>query len=619
MTDPDTAPTRLSPVDRALYALFARHADSDRHTAARKRYRGLRLQVSFDVYLARAYGLSWAVAVVVACLLAPVVAVLPTPTLPTSVLPSALQSPPVSSGRWLAPAAVAAAAATGKRLTLVAAGTYLRARAATRRAQIARSLPGAVRFLHALSSGSDGPQEMLRRVADRGAYGETGRSIETALDTAALTGSLREGLDRVARDTPSRELLAPFLLKFREHATQGDDALANYLRLESRVLARRRERAGQRNADLMELLAELFVVVLVLPALLVVVLVVVSVLAPSLSAPVSTPVGPVTRRALVTYGAAGFVVCVGAGAAVAVETLRPTDRQSNDGLPPLVAVPATAVSNPASAAVVWLPVCLGAVGGALHAGIDPADTLVAGYVAFAVPVGLVGRRRARLDDAKDREIKDFVHAVSGHVGLGRPLPGAVERVARDVDLGPLDPDVDDLAFNLAHGGRRDADLRAAALDRFVERVGTPLAARSVGLVAGALDAGSDSNAVFETLQTEVGRLYHEKRALRSNMLVYVVVGWTTALLVVGIVLAVTTQVIDSFTQLSTVADAGGVAIDPEAVDPERTRSRFYLVTQATVLASGWFAGAADRGAAAALLHSGLLAALTAVAFEVIAA
>jgi len=619
MTDTDPAPPRLSTVDRALYALFARHADSDRHATARKRYRGLRLRVSFDVYLARAYGLSWVVAAVIAFLLAPVVAVLPTPSLPTGLFPPVLQSWSVSAGDWLAPAVVAATAATGKRLTLVAAGTYLRTRAATRRGRIARSLPGAVRFLHALSSGSDGPQGMLRRVADRGAYGETGRSIETALDTAALTGSLRQGLDRVARDTPSRELLAPFLLKFREHATQGDDALANYLRLESRVLGRRRERAGQRNADLMELLAELFVVVLVLPALLVVVLVVVSVLAPSLSAPVSTPVGPVTRRALVTYGAAGFVVCVGAGAAVAVDSLRPTDQQSSDGLPSLAAVPTTVVSNPASAAVVWFPACLGAVAWALHAGVDPADTLVAGYVAFAVPVGLVGRRRARLDDAKDREIKDFVHAVSGHVGLGRPLPGAVERVARDVDLGPLDADVDDLAFNLAHGGRQDTDLRAAALDRFVERVGTPLAARSVGLVAGALDAGSDSSAVFETLQTEVGRLYHEKRALRSNMLVYVVVGWTTALLVVGIVLAVTTQVIDSFTQLSTVADTGGVAIDPEAVDPTRTRSRFYLVTQATVLASGWFAGAADRGAAAALLHSGLLAGLTAVAFEVVAA
>ena len=606
--DARPAPTRLRAVDRALYALFARHADGSRHAADRDRYRGLVAEVSFDVFLARVYGLSWVVAGVVTVVCLPVVA---------AAAPTGLSGVPLPDG-WPAVAGVTVAAAGSKRLTVVAAGRYLRAKARARRRRIRRSLPGVARYLDALSSGSDGPRAMLRRVAESDAYGETGRSVRRALNTAELTGSLRRGLGRVARDTPSREALSPFLLKFREHATQGDDALSNYLRLESRVLGRRRERTSERNADLMELLAELFVVTLVLPALLVVVLTVVSVLAPSLSEPVVTPVGLVTRRTLVTAGAAGFVVCVGAAAAGAVERLRPTDAQVTHELPAgLPAVVRTATINPASAAVVWIAPSLAAAGAAWPV-LPPVDAVLTWYVGFTVPVGVVGLRRARLDDAKDREIKDFVHAVSGHVGLGRPLPEAVERVAREVDLGPLAPDVDDLAFNLVHGSRREADLRTAALDRFVDRVGTPLAARSVGLVTGALDAGSDSEAVFETLQTEVSRLYHEKRALRSSMLVYVVVGWTTALLVVGIVLAVTTQVLDSFTQLSAVSDAGGVTLDPDAVDPARARRRFYLVTQATVVASGWFAGAADRGPFAALLHSGLLVGVTAVAFEVVA-
>jgi len=216
-------------------------------------------------------------------------------------------------------------------------------------------------------------------------------------------------------------------------------------------------------------------------------------------------------------------------------------------------------------------------------------------------------RRARLDDAKDREIQDFVHAVSGHVSLGRPFGDAVERVARDVDLGPLNGDVADLSFNLGMT-THDDDVRAAALDRFVERVDTQLAAQTVGLVSGALDAGSDADAAFEALQAEVGRLYHEKRALRSRLLVYVAVGWTTAVLVVGITVAVNLSVLDSFAQLSSVSNAastGGLTIDPTAVDIERDRYRFYLVTQATMLACGWFAGAASRGRYDALLHSGL--------------
>jgi len=93
------------------------------------------------------------------------------------------------------------------------------------------------------------------------------------------------------------------------------------------------------------------------------------------------------------------------------------------------------------------------------------------------------------------------------------------------------------------------------------------------------------------------------------MLVYAVVGWTTALLVVGIVVAVNTQVIDGFAQLSELSGTSGFALDPSAVQPERERFRFYVVTQATMLASGWFAGVASRGPYEALLHSGMLVAL----------
>jgi hypothetical protein len=84
---------------------------------------------------------------------------------------------------------------------------------------------------------------------------------------------------------------------------------------------------------------------------------------------------------------------------------------------------------------------------------------------------------------------------------------------------------------------------------------------------------------------------------------------------VGIVIAVNATVLDGFSQLSTVADANtGMALDPDAVDPARDRHRFYLVTQATVMACGWFAGTASRGRYEALLHSGVLVVLTYVVF-----
>jgi len=604
----------LGVLDRALYALFARQADRGRHDTDRKRYRASRLSVSFDVFLARVYGASWVAFAGGGALAATAAALL----LPASVLGTLVVGSPVGPSLTAAVAVGLPAGLAAKHGTVRLGGRYLAWRARSRQSDIAGTLPGAVRYLSVLASGTTDERELLSRVADRpAAYGETAAAFRDVLNTAELTGSVDRGLRVVARDTPSRELLAPFLLKLREHAAQGPDAVAQYLELESRMLANRRERTRERAAGFLELVAELFIVLLVLPALLVIVATVLSVLAPGLGRTVATPLGAATVRELLVFGSGGFVLVVGALAAWLVESMRPrgfawSGHRRSRGLGVLVNAP----RNPADAAIVLALPAL-AVGLALReTGLRPANVVLLSYVALAVPVGLVATRRARIDDAKDREIQDFVHAVSGHVSLGRPFADAVERVARDVDAGPLNPDVRDLAFNLGVTTRGE-DVRAAALDRFVERVDTQLAAQTVGLVSGALDAGSDADAAFEALQAEVGRLYHEKRALRSRLLVYVAVGWTTAVLVVGITVAVNLAVLDSFAQLSSVsnaANASGLAIDPGAVDLERDRYRFYLVTQATMLSCGWFAGAASRGRYDALLHSGLLVAFAYAVF-----
>jgi hypothetical protein len=596
--------------DRVLYALFSRHADRTRHDSDRKQYRGTDLQVSFGVYVARVYGVSWLSFLALTLVGFTVAMTVPARTIAVisefvhDGVPLLTRLPTPSPPRTvLAVVAALAVGGAGKRGTVALGSRFLGWLARARRTNIRRTLPGAVRYLHALSTGSDGQRAMLRKVANnRTAYGETSVAVRKALNKAALTGSLDEGLRIVARDTPSRNALAPFLMKFREHADQGADELASYLRLESRMLSHRQQRAREQAAGFLELIAELFIV------LLVIVLTVMSVLSPGLNQPVTTPLGATTTRGLLVYGSAGFVLAVGALAAGLVGALRPPGQSPPSYRRP-ESTPAalkTITTNPSSAAVATVPVAGAAAGLLWWLSYDPVDVVLLGYAAFAIPIGLVAAHRARLDDAKDREIKDFVHAVSGHVSLGRPFSEAVAIVARDVDLGELDDDVADLAFN-ANLTTYDGDLRTAALDRFVERVGTPLAEQTMGLVTGALEAGSDAEDVFDTLQTEVGRLYHEKKALRDSMLVYVAVGWTTALLVVGIVVAVDGYVIDGFNQLSSVSSVSGAStLDPNAIDPTRERRRFYVVTQATMLSSGWFAGMANRGRYDALLHSGLL-------------
>ncbi|WP_336134506.1 type II secretion system F family protein [Natronomonas amylolytica] len=603
----------LSVLDRGLYALFSRHADRRKHDADREQYRGAALDVGFDTYLARVYGLSWLVAVGVGWLAAVFVVALPTEAV-VAGLEAARAVVPGSTGGvapeiprlYVAVAVAAPAGALAKRTTVAVGSAHLRWRADARRAAIERTLPGAVRYLRALADGSDDRRTMLRKVAEQDAYGETSAAFERVLGKAALTGSLDAGLRRVARETPSREHLSPFLLKFREHAKQGSDALTGYLRMESRMLSHQQSRRRQRAGDFLELLAELFIVLLVLPALLVIIITVMSVLAPGLSQPIPLP-GQPTARAVLVYGSAGFVLLVGACTAYLVGELRPASHTPSYERPGGLATLASATTNPASAAVVCLPIAGLAVAALWTVGEPPVNVALLGYVAYGLPVGAVALRRARLDDAKDREIRDFVHAVSGHVSLGRPFGEAVETVAREVDFGPLQADIEDLAFSLGlTTGTETGDTRQEALDRFVDRVGTPLAEQTVGLVTGALDVGSDPETTFETLQTEIGQLHEQRKKLRSEMLVYIVVGWTTALLVVGIVIAVTAYVLDGFAQLATVSGGTGVAIDPNAVDIERDTRRFYVVTQATMLACGWFAGTASRSRYEALLHSAAL-------------
>ncbi|MFB6311437.1 MAG: type II secretion system F family protein [Salinirussus sp.] len=626
MTEAAEGGDRWRSVDHGLYVLFSRHADRSRHERDRQRYRAAGLSTGFDIHMARVYGIAWAAGLLGALGVVWVGLLVPTglvDTITTFVergLPILNRLPSLPVGRLEASIIGGiAAGALIRFLVIYAASVHLRWRTRVRREDIERTLPGAVRYLRVLASGSNDQRDMLSRVAEQEVYGATAASIRRALNRAALTGSLDEGLSMVARETPSRELLAPFLLKFQEHAAQGSDALERYLRMEGRLLSQREQRRHERASGYLELVAELFVVLLVVPALAVLIVTLASTLAPGLSDTVATPLGSTTVRGIIVYGCAAFVLAVGGLATATVGAIRPTDQATPQYTRPdgLVSTLRSASRNPASAFAVAVPCGVIAFVGLLWLNYHALNALLLAYAAVGIPVGLVAVHRSRIDDAKDREIRDFVHAVSGHVGLGRPLPTAVRRVAEEVELGALQPDVDALAYNLNLTTAPDdtADVRAAALDRFVKRVGTPLASQTIGLVVGALEAGSDTEEVFETLETEIGRLYHERKALRSRLMVYVAVGWTTALLVIGIVVAVNASVLEGFSQLSAVSGAElSLAIDPDAVNPARDRFRFYVVTQATVVACGWFAGMASRSIYESLLHSGLLVTITYVVF-----
>lgn len=607
--------TVRSTLDLLVTLAFSRHVDAPRHAASRHLYRAAGDTGSFAVFLGRLYAVSWVIAVVAAS-----ATFLLAKSEPAVLRPivSALTAVPggTTLGAHLVPIGVVVGGVVTKHATVRLGERYLATRVRRRRERLERTLPRAARFMHVLATDQVDERTLLESVADREhVFGETARTLKRVVGTATVTGSVDTALRLVARDSPSRRTLAPFLLTFRARAREGPDALSTFLRRESRMLARRdamRSGAAKRHLGLV---VQVFLAILIVPALLVAVVAIGAGIGDLGAVRPVEFASAIHARSLATPFGAGIVLLLGVVTTTFVYTVRPGElrwsryRRSDDRR----TVIATATTNPTNALYLLAPIPPFVTVGAVAVGIDPVTATVLGIATVGVPVGLVDWRRARLDAAKDRYLPEFIHEVGHQVHLGRSFTEAVEHVAHDARLGPLDGDVADLAFDLRVAAG-DRPVRGAALDRFVERVGTPLADRTVGMIAGALDAGSQAALAHEALQSEAGRLYHEEQAVRDRLPVVVAVGWIASMLVVALVIAIDVAALGS-----TVTVNGARASETIVIPGLGTAALppFYLLTQAIMLTSGWFTGVAGRGAYEGLLHSSALGVMAALSFAAV--
>lgn len=602
----DGGPSHL---DRVLLWAFGRHAGRGRNATLRKRYRATARSPPFERFVSRLYALSWVAFLLGAGLALVGVGHLPHPV-HSAIVDGVAALPILSKGavdRVFDPTLAVAAGALARQATFRGAIALLDRQIARRRRRIERSLPRTVRFMHVLASGTTDVATLLAHVADRErAFGETARAFDRILGTRDVVGSVDGAVRIVARDTPSRQTLAPFLLTMRSRAREGPDAVGRFLHLESRMLARRDARRTGTAKRYLGSVLRLFVALLVLPVVAVIVIGVATGVGGWTPVPTPLVARWIREQVVLSPASAILVLALGALTTALVYLLRPPNYRWSryQSSTTLRGILGTSHRNPANALVVLGPVAAVLALWSVTRGTQPFTAVTLGYVVVALPVGLVDWRRARIDAAKDRHLPEFIHEIAHQVHLGRSFTEAVEHVAADQRLGPLDHDVANLAFDL-RVAPNDRPIRAAALDRFVDRIGTPLAERTVGMIAGALDAGSRTAAAFEALQTEAGRLYHEERAVRDELPVVMAVGWAASLLVVGVVVAVNVAALGTTDPVGRSAVVAGGGSGPPA---------FYLLTQATVLSSGWFAGVAGRGVFEGLFHSGALVLVTYLAF-----
>lgn len=573
-------------VDRLLTAAFGRHADKPRHEHNRFAHRGANLPVGFRTYLARLYGGAW---VVGAGSAAVVFAVAHT------VLGAGLVG-------------------VGARIAVVWLGCrYIHWRAMTRKQNLDRTLPAAVRHLRILSAGEMESRSMLAQVADTPQlYGETAVSFRRVLNRAQLAGSLSQGLRETAKETPS-DVYSSFLLRLQAALAGGEQAVTEHLELEARILKDHQRRGRSQRTSNAEVITELVVVVLVVPAAVAVLVTTGGMVLSGVHTPVETPVGRVPISAGVLYGCIIGVVVFGIAASVSLHTLlRPMPHAPWTIPSGGRSVLNTVASAPVSTAVVLAPIAAGISWWLFTLELDGPTAVLYGYALFAIPTGLVGLRHEQRALARDRELREFVHGLAAVTSRGRAFSEAVEEVSEEYTLGQLTPTVSTLAFDLRMGGQTGAGVREAALSKFATSVDTPLARRLAVILSGALDAGCETPKLFELLEEDLDQVSHQLRAQRTALRGYVIAVWATALGTAAVLAAIGVYVVPGITQLAAVTQtAAGVPA------PAVTGYQLYLLAVVNALSCGWVAGTLSGNRGGALLHSGVLVLIVFMGFRLL--
>jgi flagellar protein FlaJ len=172
------------------------------------------------------------------------------------------------------------------------------------------------------------------------------------------------------------------------------------------------------------------------------------------------------------------------------------------------------------------------------------DLIVFTILIALTPMAILHFREASRVRSLEESLPNFFRDVAGMNDSGMTLPNAVHIVAGG-EYGTLTP----------HVKKLDAEMSWSipfvdAIVRFGNRLGTPLALRSVDLIAKASKAGGDASEVLRAAATDTYEFFNLKTERRNNMIIYmviVIVSFLVFLFVIAILVG---------TFLTTMAQAG---------------------------------------------------------------
>lgn len=172
------------------------------------------------------------------------------------------------------------------------------------------------------------------------------------------------------------------------------------------------------------------------------------------------------------------------------------------------------------------------------------DLIIFSLLIAIVPLAILDLREALRISSIESSLPNFFRDVAGMNDSGMTLPHAIHIVSES-EYGALTPHIRKLDTEMSWGVPF-----VEAIHRFGEAVNTPLAERSVDLIAHASSAGGDVSEVLRAAAHDAYEFFNLKSERRNGMMIYmviVVMSFFIFLFVIGVL---------SSTFLSTMAEAG---------------------------------------------------------------
>jgi archaeal flagellar protein FlaJ len=185
--------------------------------------------------------------------------------------------------------------------------------------------------------------------------------------------------------------------------------------------------------------------------------------------------------------------------------------------------------------------------GGLFAAMIIDDYIVLAVLIAIIPVAVLDFWEDRRMHNLEASLPNFFRDVAGMNDSGMTLPNAVHLVA-GAEYGALTPHIRKLDNEMSWGVGF-----VEGMNRFGKNLGTPLADRSVDLIAKASKAGGDISEVLRAAASDTFEVVNLSQERRNNMFIYVIivlVSWAVFMFVIAIL-------VSSF--LSTMATAGMAA------------------------------------------------------------